>query len=172
MAHGISPSHRKMRGKFVVHRQSLMARLGARVSFRTAPGIPTGHAGRFLVRERDDDQEGDHNKGDRISIKPFPIEVDTHRTALLFAEATKQISLRCRRSNGVPAMHKAQQHFGMRRTRAIQFTSLEATEGRKCDATRSLIVGIPVPGVLGRPRYESNGLRPISTDPGLSQIQP
>jgi hypothetical protein len=31
--------HRKMRGKLVVHRQSLMARPGARVSFRTAAGI-------------------------------------------------------------------------------------------------------------------------------------
>jgi hypothetical protein len=43
-----------------------------------------------LVRERDDDQEHDHNEGDRISIKPFPIDVDTHRTALLFAEATRK----------------------------------------------------------------------------------
>jgi hypothetical protein len=33
---------------------------------------------RFLVRERDDDYEGDHNKGDHISIKPFPIDVDSH----------------------------------------------------------------------------------------------
>jgi hypothetical protein len=29
-----------------------------------------------------------HNESDRISIKLFPIDVDTHRTALLFAEAT------------------------------------------------------------------------------------
>jgi hypothetical protein len=48
----------------------------------------TGHTGRFLVHERDDDYEGDHNKGDRISIKSFPIDVNTHRTALLFAEVT------------------------------------------------------------------------------------
>ena len=41
-----------------------------------------------LVRERDGDQEHDHNESDRISIKLFPIDVDTHRTALLFAEAT------------------------------------------------------------------------------------
>jgi len=41
-----------------------------------------------LVRERDGDQEQDHNESDRISIKLFPIDVDTHRTALLFAEAT------------------------------------------------------------------------------------
>jgi hypothetical protein len=50
------------------------------------PVIPHG----FLVRERDDDEEGNHNKGDRLSIKPFPIEVDTHRTALLFAEAANK----------------------------------------------------------------------------------
>jgi hypothetical protein len=41
-----------------------------------------------LVRERDGDQEHDHNESDRISIELFPIDVDTHRTALLFAEAT------------------------------------------------------------------------------------
>jgi hypothetical protein len=40
-----------------------------------------------LVCERDGDQEHDHNESDRISIKLFPIDVDTHRTALLFAEA-------------------------------------------------------------------------------------
>jgi hypothetical protein len=28
--------------------------------------------------QHDDGQEGDHNKGDRHSIKRFPIEVDTH----------------------------------------------------------------------------------------------
>jgi hypothetical protein len=83
----------------------------ARVSFRTAAGSEPVMPDRFLVRERDDDYEGDHNKGDRISIKAFPIEVNTHRT-LLFAEAAKQISLGCRGSNGVPAMHEAQQHFG------------------------------------------------------------
>jgi len=48
----------------------------------------SGRLRSVLVRERDDDQEHDHNEGDRISIKPFPIDVDTHRTALLFAEAT------------------------------------------------------------------------------------
>jgi hypothetical protein len=41
-----------------------------------------------LVRDRYDDQEHDRNESDRISIKLFPIDVDTHRTALLFAEAT------------------------------------------------------------------------------------
>jgi hypothetical protein len=64
-----------------------------------------------LVRERDGDQEHDHNESDRISIKLFPIDVDTHRTALLFAEAAKQICLSCRRSNRVPAMHEALQYF-------------------------------------------------------------
>jgi hypothetical protein len=43
---------------------------------------------KLLVREREDDYEGDHNKGDRISVKSFPIDVNTHRTALLFAEVT------------------------------------------------------------------------------------
>jgi hypothetical protein len=33
---------------------------------------------RFLVHERDDDYEGDHSKGDHISIKPFAIDVDSH----------------------------------------------------------------------------------------------
>jgi len=42
----------------------------------------------LLVREREHDYEGDHNKGDRISVKSFPIDVNTHRTALLFAEVT------------------------------------------------------------------------------------
>jgi len=54
----------------------------------------SGRLRTVLVRERDDDQEHDHNEGDRISIKPFPIDVDTHRTALLFVEATtKQYAL-------------------------------------------------------------------------------
>jgi hypothetical protein len=84
----------------------------ARVSSGTA-AAETGDTGRCLVRERDDDHEGDHNKGDRISIKSFPIDVNTHRTALLFAEvAAKTISLGCRRSNSLPAMLKAQQHLG------------------------------------------------------------
>jgi hypothetical protein len=66
-----------------------------------------------LVREREDDYEGDHNKGDRISVKSFPIDVNTHRTALLFAEVTaKTINPGCLRSNSLPAMPKAQQHFG------------------------------------------------------------
>ena len=48
-----------------------------------------------LVRERDGDQEHDHNESDRISIKLFPIDVDTHRTALLFAEATMNNKPQC-----------------------------------------------------------------------------
>jgi hypothetical protein len=50
-----------------------------------------GRTGRFLVRERDDDDEADQQKSDQISINPikvFPVEVDTHRTVLLFAEAS------------------------------------------------------------------------------------
>jgi hypothetical protein len=42
----------------------------------------------------------------------------------LFAEAAKQISLSCRRSNSVPAIHEAQQHFGCAARGAIQFISL------------------------------------------------
>jgi len=34
--------------------------------------------------------------------------------------------------------------------RTVQFASLETTKGRKCNPTRSLIVGISVPGLLGR----------------------
>jgi hypothetical protein len=55
-----------------------------------------------LVRERDDDDEADQHKRDQISIKPikvFPVEVDTHRTVLLFAEVTLTIRLGCFRSN-------------------------------------------------------------------------
>jgi hypothetical protein len=39
----------------------------------------------------------------------------------------------------------------VRRTRAIQFVSLDH-QGKQYDPTRSLIVGIPVPDVLGRDR--------------------
>jgi hypothetical protein len=72
----------------------------------------TGHTGWFLVCEREDDCEGDHHKGDRISIQSFPVDVNTHRTALLFREVTaKTINLGCCSSNSLPAMLKAQQHF-------------------------------------------------------------
>jgi hypothetical protein len=50
-----------------------------------------GHTGGLLVRERDDDDEAEHHKSNQISIKPiklFPVEVDTHRTVLLFTEAS------------------------------------------------------------------------------------
>jgi hypothetical protein len=72
----------------------------------------SGHAGRLLVRERDDDEENDHKKSDRISIKAVPIDVGTHRTTLLFTEAAKQITHNCRDSNSVSAMHEAQQQPG------------------------------------------------------------
>jgi hypothetical protein len=48
-------------------------------------GLPAAGVkiGRSSVREGDDDQEADHDKGDRISIsikpfKPFPIHMDLH----------------------------------------------------------------------------------------------
>jgi hypothetical protein len=61
-------------------------------------------------RQCDGGQEGDHNKGDRHSTRRCLVAVDTHRTTLLFAEAAKQISLGCRRSNRATAMREAQQH--------------------------------------------------------------
>jgi hypothetical protein len=61
-------------------------------------------------RQRDGGQEGDHNKGDRHCVRWCLIAVDTHRTTLLFAEATRQIGLGCRRSNRATAMREAQQH--------------------------------------------------------------
>ena len=44
------------------------------------------------------------------------------------------------------------------RTRAIQFVSLETGEGKKYDPLRSLMVGIPVPDVLGRGRCARTGV--------------
>jgi hypothetical protein len=80
--------------------------------FELPPPKPVTPEG-FLVRERDGDQEDDQDKGDRISIETFPIDVKKHRTALLFAEVTAQtIDLGCRRSNGLSGMLKAQQHGG------------------------------------------------------------
>src|SRR5258705_11945093 len=80
----------------------------------------SGRLRSVLVRERDDDQDHDCNEGDRISIKPFPIDVDTHRTALLFAEATtKQKAL----AAAVPtACQQCAKHstLGVRRARSIQ----------------------------------------------------
>jgi hypothetical protein len=66
------------------------------------PSFRPGHTGRFLVREREDDDEADQHKRDQISIKPikvFPVEVNTHRMVLLFAEVTLTIRLGCFRSN-------------------------------------------------------------------------
>jgi hypothetical protein len=62
--------------------------------------------------QRDDGYEGDHNEGHRRSIKPLSIGVDTHRIALLFAEAKKQICRGWTPFNSVPAMHEEQQRFG------------------------------------------------------------
>jgi hypothetical protein len=64
--------------------------------------IPTRTYRAVLVREREDDDEADQHKRDQISIKPikvFPVEVNTHRMVLLFAEVTLTIRLGCFRSN-------------------------------------------------------------------------
>jgi hypothetical protein len=68
---------------------------GAQPVLRAAGcGLPMsfrpGQIGRFSVRECDDDQETDHDKGDHISIKPFPIHMDLHWAALLFFRRSKQ----------------------------------------------------------------------------------
>jgi hypothetical protein len=87
-----------------------------------------------LVGKRDDDQEDEHNEGDRFRIGPFPaeipVEVEMHRTALLFSlpKRIKQIRLGCRRFNSVSAMHEAQQQFGCAAFLAIQFVSLKSAE--------------------------------------------
>jgi len=63
-------------------------------ALRAAAVIPTRSYRTVLVRQRDDDDEADHNKSDHISIKSikvFSVEVDTHRTILLFAGASLKI---------------------------------------------------------------------------------
>jgi hypothetical protein len=70
-------------------------------------------------RQCDGGQEGDHNKGDRHSIRRFLIVVDTHRTSLLFAEATKQISLGCRRAADPTARQQCAKHSSTVRCAAL-----------------------------------------------------
>jgi hypothetical protein len=83
-----TPSATNLRGNFLMQRQSLslIASPGRGSIFERPP--PNRPSRKLLVREREDDDEGDHNKSDRVSIKSFPIDVNTHRTALLFAEVT------------------------------------------------------------------------------------
>lgn len=96
-----------------------------------------------LVRERDGDQEHDHNESDRISIKLFPIDVDTHRTALLFAEATMNnkpqlLPLQQRASNA-----RSTAALWVRCSCAVQIRNLETP--REVRSHPLLIVGFSMP---------------------------
>jgi hypothetical protein len=83
---------------------------------RTKPGhrfpasIPIRFCRTVLVCERDDDQNGDHDKGDRVSIKLVFVDVDSHGGHSFFEDASETIRRDGRRSNSASAVREAQQH--------------------------------------------------------------